>query len=427
MSIYNALNKNNNATSQWRSLLDENRVKNDFSSFDFFEKLNFQIKIENSSATAKKQGVGQLLRRKVHALKRSVFITPSNEIFILFNTRDDRCIAKGAQKKVKLALNVKTGKICAYKVSRELHDPKERKAGIKEYQLGLSLTGSSLCKPIAGSLRIEEDRIVYLEEYMPFGDLTHFLHQPIEPAAILPLAVQMASTSAELHAQGYISRDLKPANYFIESMDQGIPKIRLGDFGEAVPISKETTKKQKPMWTYGFVAPEYKRAAMKERPERAAAVAECTTEKLDSWALGMSMLSVFHGNLGGFIDSNPQLTAFLNAEDQDAFIEVLLNDSDWIQEPENKNTIEYVIYKLLIVDPEQRWTPEQAANYLNSIEIDPFIYAPEISQQSTHSEEENHPSDLVPQEHNDDSFEITFDLQELIKADLQFDAHIYKN
>ncbi|MBY0529275.1 MAG: protein kinase [Rhabdochlamydiaceae bacterium] len=404
----------NQTEKNWASALDRNRIKNDSEILDLFEKLNFQVKFEASCKAAKQQGVGQLMRRKVHSLKRSIYVAPNNEIYILFNTRDDRLIAHGGQKKVKLALNVKTGKLCAYKVTRNVHDPKEKKALIKEYHLGLSLSGSSFCKPIEGTLRVEEDRIAYLEEYMPFGDLTCLMDQPIEQNVISSLALQMAETCAALHEQGYVSRDIKPANYFIERIDHGIPKIRLGDFGEAVALRKQSSKKQEPMWTYGFVAPEYIRAARTERSQRNAPVAEGTTEKLDSWALGMSLLSVFNRNLHGFIQSNPALSAFIHSDDQNGFTEELFNDSSWIQQPENKNTLEYVIYKLLIVDPAKRWTPRRAADYLASIELEFPSTSVETFQEP----------DLETERSYDDSYPIAFDLDELTKAALQFETLI---
>jgi serine/threonine protein kinase len=355
-------------------LLESNRIKKGSSlpGLSYIEKSNFQNTLIKSCKLAKKEGVGQLLRRGTHNFKRSVYITPQNDIFILFNTKEDRLIARGGQKKVKLALNAISGQLVAYKVSRELYTQEEQQPVIDEYELGLTLTGDALCRPIEGSLRIEKDRIVYLENFMPCKDLTRYLDQTIEKENILPLALQMANAAAELHKQGYISRDIKPANYFIESNDQSTFKIRLGDFGEAVPIHSMTTKKQMPIWTYGFVSPEYKRAASKERPERFSAVAEATTLKLDSWALGMSMLSIFQKHLGEFIDSNSKLKAFLNADDQNLFVEKLFRKSKWIRRPENKNTIEYVIRKLLMINPERRWTPRRATNHLKTMLTSPL-------------------------------------------------------
>lgn len=388
-------------------------------SFDFFDKMSFKSKLAESFVSAQKTNVGQLLRRGKYKLNNSVFITPKNDIFILYNTSNDAVIAKGSRKKVKLALNVVTREFVAYKAIRELHDPNERNAIIDEYELGLTLTGGSFCKPIEGTLRIEHDRIVYLEEYMPCGDLTRLHDQSIEEKGVLPLALQMASTLADLHDQGYLSRDIKPANYFIERNKEGILKIRLGDFGEAVPIDSISLKKQLPMWTYGFVSPEYKRAAATElRDERLQAVAEETTVKSDSWALGISMLAIFQERLSEFIDANPTLKEFLKSKDQDAFVEGLMNDSPWIKNPENENSLEYVIYKLLIVDPEERWSPRQAADHLRVMTLEPFTETSSlIAMDSPSSLEEAKLVDVMSVERKEaDSFPLDFSLSDLRKA-----------
>lgn len=350
-------------------LLESNQIIKDGSSSELStsEKNNFQKTLIKAAKRARKEGIGQLLRRGPYHLKRSVYITAQNEIFILNNTKEDRVIASGGQKKVKLALNPINGQVAAYKVTRWLYDPQQRQEIIEEYELGLKLKGDALCHPIEGSLRVESDRVVYLEQYMPHKDLTRFFDKPIERDYIIPLAFQMAHALAQLHMQGYISRDVKPANFFVESIDRGEIKIRLGDFGEAVPIALMTSKKQRPIWTPGYVSPEYKRAASKAEPERSLAIAEATTKKIDSWALGISMLTLFKHELVEFIDANPKLKAFLESEDQNEFVENLTKKTKWIKKPKNKNTLEYIIYRLLRINPNRRWTPKHAEHYLKTM------------------------------------------------------------
>jgi hypothetical protein len=45
-----------------------------------------------------------------------------------------------------------------------------------------------------------------------------------------------------------------------------------------------------------------------------------------------------------------------------------LSQDDWMKEPQNQQSLEYVIWKLLQVDPDKRWTPQQAADYLQLLQ-----------------------------------------------------------
>jgi hypothetical protein len=44
-----------------------------------------------------------------------------------------------------------------------------------------------------------------------------------------------------------------------------------------------------------------------------------------------------------------------------------ITQAEWMQEPADKMGLEYVIYKLLLLDPLERWTPTQAYHFLQQL------------------------------------------------------------
>jgi len=73
-------------------------------------------------------------------------------------------------------------------------------------------------------------------EYCSGGSLQDWLDAQGGPSAVaferrIDLIAQIADTLAKIHALGVLHKDLKPANVLIVPDPQGVPAIRLGDFG----------------------------------------------------------------------------------------------------------------------------------------------------------------------------------------------------
>lgn len=77
-------------------------------------------------------------------------------------------------------------------------------------------------------------------EYFPVGSLTQVVSGPISSRQALSLLAQAASALAEIHRNGIVHRDVKPANFMVR--ENGV--IALADFGVAKNLSTDTTKTQ---------------------------------------------------------------------------------------------------------------------------------------------------------------------------------------
>jgi eukaryotic-like serine/threonine-protein kinase len=110
-----------------------------------------------------------------------------------------------------------------------------------------------------------EDEVVgrpYLvSQYMPGGSLEHYLkvHSVIRPEQALLIARVVAETLDALHAAGVVHRDVKPANFVLDS--RGVPYIT--DFGlgrDSDAASEGLTEDGKVRATLDYASPEALRA-----------------------------------------------------------------------------------------------------------------------------------------------------------------------
>lgn len=309
------------------------------------------------------------LAKKQTGLSYSITVTPDGHLYVNLKEK----LGKGAVKTVTKVIDLTNGKIFAKK-SCPYFDDKEKAELIGEYEMASRLQSGITSMPLPNTLRINETetKLIYFEELMHNGDLATSSHL-IAPWNLLSCARQMASLVARFHQNGILHRDIKPANFFIKSVINGVPDLRLGDLGEAVRVS-ESERKKSYAGTETTWSPEYCRAFLvkQQNPD---GIGQATTDKADSWQLGMSMLIGFNGHLGGLINhSNSrelinEIVGKTSAMSKMQKIEAVaaLSDENWLQRPQ-EGTIEFVIYNLLRVNPEERWTAQQASDYLESLQ-----------------------------------------------------------
>jgi serine/threonine-protein kinase len=73
----------------------------------------------------------------------------------------------------------------------------------------------------------------------------------------LEVTDQLLDALAAVHASGLIHRDVKPANVLLEPTTDGIPDVRLGDFGIATPLDEpRLTQLHGVIGTPGYLSPE---------------------------------------------------------------------------------------------------------------------------------------------------------------------------
>lgn len=126
-----------------------------------------------------------------------------------------------------------------------------------------------------------EDFAYIAMEYFPTGSLKQVVSGPISSRQALSLLAQAASALAEIHRNGIVHRDVKPANFMVRA--NGV--IALADFGVAKNLSSDTTKTQAGV---SFGSPYYL------SPEQA--MGNATDHRSDLYSLGVIFYEMLTGN-----------------------------------------------------------------------------------------------------------------------------------
>lgn len=316
-------------------------------------------------------GEAQLLFREESHLPRTLLITPSG-MYVLLNRKTnqgqgatDQILGEGAFKKVYKAINLNTGKKAAYcSVAIDSSNPKE--VNEAEYHLHHNL-GEITCRPVSHSLvtkRFKKDpsqhRTCYLMEKMKGQLWDAITRRHIDRASErsrIDLAKQMAILVAHFHRLGQRHRDIKPMN-FLYFFHEGKVVVRLADFGLATVEER---------YHKNLVGTE-----LYSSPEALRKTAYHATEQNDGWQLGMTIAMLFFSQLDLSFIKGTKLLQFWQAARRgdekawirDHWIETPIRQNQWLRAPKNQNSLEYVIYKLLQIDPTERWTPQEAAQAL---------------------------------------------------------------
>jgi len=169
----------------------------------------------------------------------------------------------------------------------------------------------------------------------------------------LLLAHQVASAMANVHKHKTVHLDFKPAQILLKSHDGGL-LAKISDFGLSKPLNSDFV---------GFRGtPEYC------APEMFATTHQTATPALDNFALGLTLLELFHGDqanlLKGSLESRvirADVVGCQNPTNHQAWLNL---SKQIINNLNPRKGINQVIQHLLDVNPATRWTAQQAADAL---------------------------------------------------------------
>lgn len=85
---------------------------------------------------------------------------------------------------------------------------------------------------------------------------SRLLGDGMRPAALVDVMCQVLEALAATHAQGYVHRDVKPANIFLDCDRGGVERVKLLDYGIAEPLGAQTSVGQHRVGTLEFMSPE---------------------------------------------------------------------------------------------------------------------------------------------------------------------------
>ena len=101
-------------------------------------------------------------------------------------------------------------------------------------------------------------------------------------AETLIIARQILSGLGAVHERGIVHRDLKPANVFLAASSDGLPHVKILDFGVSTSIVGEGASHGQIIGTPAFLAPEQARG-------------EAVDERVDLWALAVCLYQMLTG------------------------------------------------------------------------------------------------------------------------------------
>jgi serine/threonine-protein kinase len=145
-------------------------------------------------------------------------------------------------------------------------------------------------------------------EYLQGADLGHLLdaHGPLPVETAVDYVTQACEALAEAHAHGIIHRDIKPSNLFLTTNANGLPCVKVLDFGIAKAISPGDTHEARATTTTSsllgsplYMAPERMRASASVDP------------RTDIWSLGVILFELISGKFPFDAGSTPELIAMI--------------------------------------------------------------------------------------------------------------------
>ncbi|MBS0605499.1 MAG: protein kinase [Verrucomicrobia bacterium] len=331
--------------------------------------------IAGAVARATEINEAQVIKASDYGLSRSLLVTGSGDIYVLFNkkTQGDLLLGKGNFKKVYAALNLKTGSVAAFLSTRKMpHSAPDQNE--QEYRLSIRLKDGTICNSFVDRGEKTAWLAVAMDGSLEKGISKKEIDLSTEEKRF-DVALQMLDELSAVHQQGLAHMDVKPSNFLYTNEVDQKSLLLLSDWGLASEIG---SKQQVKLGAARYLSPEsvythYYNAAPFTRDQLPANYA---TIAHDSWAMGLSLFEIFSFYLDRkYVLSNQNVirhlkapaTTIQNLNYSDWYFN-RLSQEEWMSEPLNKDSLEFVIWNLLQIDPAKRWTPKQAADYIRFLQ-----------------------------------------------------------
>ncbi|HEX3474922.1 MAG TPA: serine/threonine-protein kinase [Kofleriaceae bacterium] len=155
---------------------------------------------------------------------------------------------------------------------------------LREAQAAVRLKSEHVARVIdVGSLETGAPYMVL--EYLEGADLSNFPRSQLSVGGVVDLMLQACEALAEAHSLGIVHRDIKPANFFITRGSDGLPLLKVLDFGisKSPTTGSNLTATQSVMGTPAYMSPEQMRSSRD------------VDHRTDIWALGVVLYELLQG------------------------------------------------------------------------------------------------------------------------------------
>ncbi len=153
-----------------------------------------------------------------------------------------------------------------------------------------------------------DDGVPYMVmEYLEGTDLRRYLreHGPVAPGLAVDLLLQACEALAEAHAHGIVHRDVKTSNFFLTQSSDGMPMLKVLDFGVSktqVDPEQGDTHSQVLMGTPSYMSPEQMQSS------------KYVDARTDIWGMGVVLYELLSGRRPFKAESFPQLCILVATE-----------------------------------------------------------------------------------------------------------------
>jgi len=180
-------------------------------------------------------------------------------------------------------------------------------------------------------------------EFLEGADLGHLVetHGPLPVTTAVDYVTQACEALAEAHAHGIVHRDVKPSNLFLTTRADGLPCVKVLDFGIAkvtlagdTPDGGSMTRTDAVVGSPLYMAPERMRSATAVDP------------RTDIWSLGVILFELVSGEFPFDSASAPELCAMILRDPPRPLREVA---------PLAPAALEAVVMRCLEKDPDRRF------------------------------------------------------------------------
>jgi serine/threonine protein kinase len=160
--------------------------------------------------------------------------------------------------------------------------PRDVERLCREYEIGRQIDSPYVIKPY--DLETHGSQLWLIAEDCGGAPLSLWLGVPLEPGRFLDIAIQLAKALADIHAQGIVHKDLKPANILLHPHTGA---VQLTDFGIAAPLVRAPTATSRPSLIEGSLA--------YMSPEQTGRMHRVIDHRSDLYSLGVTFYEMLTG------------------------------------------------------------------------------------------------------------------------------------
>ena len=223
--------------------------------------------------------------------------------------RIERVLGAGGMGVVLAAMHVHLQQRVAIKLMRpELaKEPATVERFVREGRAAVKIRSEHVARVLDVGVRDGGEPYIVME-FLEGADLGHLVetHGPLPVETAVDYVTQACEALAEAHAHGIVHRDVKPSNLFLTTRADGLPCVKVLDFGIAkatlagdTPDGGSMTRTDAVVGSPLYMAPERMRSS------------GTTDPRTDIWSLGVILFELVSGEFPFDAESAPELCAMI--------------------------------------------------------------------------------------------------------------------